>query len=60
MARAFRMDFGDEETTGIITINGSEFTVNGSGWYTLDGRKLNGTPTVSGIYLNNGKKVIIK
>ena len=29
-------------------------------WYTLDGRKLNGEPKVKGIYIKNGKKVIIK
>ena len=29
-------------------------------WYTLDGRKLNGKPTTKGLYIHNGKKVIIK
>ena len=29
-------------------------------WFTLDGRKLNGTPTKKGIYVNNGKKVLVK
>lgn len=28
-------------------------------WYTLDGRKLNGTPQKKGIYINNNKKVIV-
>jgi hypothetical protein len=28
--------------------------------YTLDGRKLQGKPTQRGIYINNGKKVVIK
>ena len=27
------------------------------GWYTLDGRKLSGTPVQKGIYIQNGKKV---
>ena len=30
------------------------------GWYTLNGVKLNGAPTQKGIYINNGKKVVIK
>ena len=30
------------------------------GFYTLDGRKVNGTPTAKGIYIVNGKKVIWK
>ena len=29
-------------------------------WYNLNGQKLNGKPTVPGIYINGGKKVIIK
>ena len=29
-------------------------------WYTLDGRKLNGTPQTKGIYVNNNKKVIVR
>ena len=30
------------------------------GWYTLDGRKLNEKPTQHGLYIVNGKKVVIK
>ena len=29
-------------------------------WYTLDGRRLNGKPTKKGIYIVNGRKVVIK
>ena len=29
-------------------------------WFTLDGRKLNGQPTERGIYIVNGKKVVVK
>ena len=29
-------------------------------WYTLDGRKLSGKPTSKGLYIKNGKKIIIK
>ena len=60
--KAFNLDFGDEEiTTGIISINGSGFNINGSdAWYTLDGRKLDGKPTTKGLYINNGRKVMIK
>ena len=28
------------------------------GWYTIDGRKLNGKPTKKGVYINNGKAVV--
>ena len=29
-------------------------------WYSLDGRKLNGVPTEKGLYIANGKKVMVK
>jgi hypothetical protein len=29
-------------------------------WYTLDGRRLTGKPTAKGLYINNGRKVVIK
>ena len=29
-------------------------------WYTLDGRRLNGKPTKKGLYLKEGKKIVIK
>jgi len=59
--RAFKLNFGDDEATGIISVHDSGFMVNGSDmWYTLDGHKLQGKPTQRGIYINNGKKVAIK
>ena len=30
------------------------------GWYTLDGRRLNGLPTQKGVYIHKGKKLLIK
>jgi hypothetical protein len=34
---------------------------SGSGsWYTPDGRRLSGKPTKKGLYINNGRKVVIK
>jgi hypothetical protein len=60
----FSIDFGDSETTGIISAeaNSSLFTIHSSlsDWYTLDGRRLSGKPTRSGIYINGGRKVVIK
>ncbi len=29
-------------------------------WYTLDGRKLNGTPQTKGIYIKNNQKIIVR
>ena len=58
-AREFKMNFGDEEVTGIISVTADERGTDGA-VYTLDGRKLNGQPTQKGVYVVNGKKVIIK
>lgn len=34
--------------------------INSASWFTLDGRHLERKPTVKGIYINNGKKGIVK
>jgi len=34
--------------------------VGGEAWYSLDGRRLNGKPSLAGVYLYNGVKVVIK
>lgn len=61
--RAFVLDFGDgEEATGIdnLTVNSQQSTLNSDTWYTLDGRRLSGQPTTKGIYIKDGKKLVIK
>ena len=59
----------DGETTGIIPLSispegeGTEaFPREGLDgvWYNLDGRKLSGEPTQKGVYINKGKKIVIK
>ena len=61
---ARQMHFFDgesSETTGINSVDGSGVTVQDSdAWYTLDGRRIAGKPAKSGIYVNGGRKVIIK
>jgi hypothetical protein len=37
-----------------------QLRIDNDDWYSLDGRKLDGKPTARGIYINNGKKVVIK
>jgi hypothetical protein len=60
--RAFVLNFGDDETTGIISIDNGQLIIDNSmdAWYSLDGRRLNGKPTQKGIYINHGNKVVIK
>ena len=59
---AFNIDFGDGETTGVISIHNSQFTIHNEAgaWYDLSGRKFEGVPTMKGVYIHNGHKVIIK
>ena len=47
------------ETTSIETISAEKLNA-AEGWYTLNGVKLQSMPTQKGIYINNGKKVVIK
>lgn len=54
----------DGESTSIDHIEWS--VVNGQGsmandqWYTIDGRRLDGKPSTKGLYIHNGKKLMIK
>ena len=72
LARAFVLNFGDDlgSETGIHEIEGDyKSPAHGSGianslereaWYTLDGRRLAAKPTQHGVYINNGRKIVIK
>ena len=44
--------------TGITELQYSQPTMDS--WYTIGGQKLNGVPTQKGLYINNGRKIIIK
>ena len=48
-----------EGTPTGIDDNNRETIINNH-WYSLDGRRLSGRPLQRGIYINNGKKVVIK
>ena len=49
-----------DEPTGIKTIDNGEPTVDNGAWYTIDGTRLQGEPTMKGIYVRGGKKVVVK
>ena len=51
----------DEETDGIEIVQTSTVkSQHDDAWFTLDGRQLSGKPTAKGLYIVNGKKVIVK
>ena len=56
--RTFSLNFGDVETSlpQPLQKEGSQ----NAAWYTLDGRKLDAKPTKKGLYIVNGRKIIIK
>ena len=47
-------------TTEIITTDYTNFTNYSDDWYTLSGTRLNGKPSAKGLYIVNGRKVVIK
>ncbi len=49
----------DGSLTTVKAIDANTF-VNAEGWYTIEGKKLEAVPTQKGVYINNGKKVVIK
>jgi hypothetical protein len=49
---------GDLTSIGEIDTTTGEVTFDG--WYTLDGVRLDGKPSKSGLYINNGKKIVIR
>lgn len=57
--------FGGEEpisgiATAIDTIESAETVDNGNTYYTISGVKIQGRPTEKGVYIMNGKKVLVK
>ena len=50
----------DITPTSIDTPEKTLNDLNNGKWYTLDGRQIQGVPTQKGIYIVNGKKIIIK
>ena len=49
---------GGNGTTGIDAIE--NVTIDNEGWYDLQGRKLQSAPNRKGIYIHNGKKVVVR
>jgi hypothetical protein len=76
LVKSFLLNFGDGEETGIKEIDDlpiDDLQFNGSGIYTMDGRRIEGLPTQrsaegrlypqglkKGVYIVNGKKTVVK
>jgi hypothetical protein len=63
--RSFDINFGDD-ATGIVEMRDEKGEMrNGYGyedgeWYTVDGRRLDGKPVRRGLYIHNGRKVVVQ
>lgn len=56
LTNAIELDFDGEPTAIRPVVSRSAADT----WYTLDGRRLQGAPTVKGIYVCNGEKMVVK
>jgi hypothetical protein len=59
-ARSLTMVFDDATGIESLTPDAAPKPQAADHWFTLDGRRLQSKPTAPGIYINNGKKVVIK
>ena len=60
--RTLQIVIEERVETGMAELRNDELTESrtGIGWYTIDGRKLNGKPRAKGLYIVDGKKVMVK
>ena len=63
--KGYAFNFGEDDVTAIAgaqtsNLNGQSSIVNGQSVYDLQGRKINAQLTKPGIYIVNGKKVLVK
>ena len=59
--KVFVMDIEDDATSLNEELRmKNEESADAKDWYSLDGIRLNGKPSVSGVYVNDGRKVVIK
>jgi hypothetical protein len=59
-SRGIIIEEADGSTTAISAITVDGAFVEADGWYTTGGVKLQGVPTEKGVYIRNGKKIVIK
>ncbi|MCR5434065.1 MAG: hypothetical protein K6F20_06710 [Bacteroidaceae bacterium] len=60
--KRYSISFGEAgEATGILAMPAEPSTKDaGSGYYSIDGRRLPAKPTAKSVYIHNGVKVVIK
>ena len=51
---------GETTAIGEIDTKTGKMTFDSEAWYTQDGVRLSSKPSSKGIYINNGRKIVIK
>ena len=54
------VEISSESTTGINIIDNGQSTTDNNVWYTIDGKRVTGKTLPKGIYIQNGKKIVIR
>lgn len=52
--------YADAETGIDTTKDNNQYPITNNHWYSLDGRRLIGKPTTKGVYINGGRKILVK
>ena len=58
--KPFVLDIEYDDVTGIGIVRSKTEDGRNDVWYSLDGKRLNGTPAQKGIYIHNGRKEVLK
>ena len=58
--KRYAFNFGEDDVTAIAEKFNVQSSLSNDQWYTISGVKLNGKPNTKGVYINNGKKVVVK
>ena len=58
--KRYAFNFGEDDATAVAEKFNVKSSLSNDQWYTISGVKLNGKPNTKGVYINNGKKVVVK
>lgn len=58
--KRYAFNFGEDDVTAVAEKFNVKSSLSNDQWYTISGVKLNGKPNTKGVYINNGKKVVVK
>jgi hypothetical protein len=58
--KVFVFDIEEGDASGIGIVRSKTEDGRCDVWYSLDGKRLNGTPAQKGIYIHNGRKEVLK